>query len=145
MREEYAGVGFRTNSGPHECAVRDRTIVRSETLTARLMRVAHDLFGRDGLVFGRDSFPKWIARRTRRSPRTVEYWLADDRAMDLESFHRLVCADTAYLDAFIQSLPADTRDAWLREKILEVRLAKAERRAAAQRDEIAQLRSELRR
>lgn len=136
MREAYATGGGRPNSAPHDRAVRNRTDVRKISLTAELMRAAHD-------VFGVDRITKSLARHTARSPRTVEYWLADQRAMDLESFHRLACADPAFLDAFLDTLPLGVRESWLRAKILEARLAKAELRAASQRQEIEQLKLEL--
>lgn len=141
MREAYAGSGAGTNSGPHNRAVHLRTNVRAETLTDALMRVAHDVFGTTGIT-------KVLAKKTGRSTRTVEYWLAVDpaqrREMDLEACERLVAVDPAFLDAFVGRLPATIRETWLREKILEARLAKAEVRAANQKSEIEQLKLELR-
>ncbi len=104
------------------------------------MRVAHDVFGAAGIT-------KTLARKTGKSTRTVEYWLAIDpesrREMDSEAIERLCAADTAFFDAFVGRMPAAIRDTWLREQILEIRLAKAEKRAAVSRAEIEQLRLEL--
>jgi hypothetical protein len=73
----------------------------------------------------------------------VEYWLSDQRKLDLDSFHKLVCTDVAFLDAFLATLPAAVRDTWLREQILAERLRKLEGRAASSRKAIDQLRTEL--
>jgi len=123
------------NLAPHNCADRSRTNVRSESLTAALMRVAHRVFG--------PGLPKKLARRTDRSTRTVEYWLADNRALDLDSFQRLCAVDVKFLDAFMDTIPATIREQWLQEQILAAKLAKAEKRAAEQHEEIEQLRLEL--
>jgi hypothetical protein len=93
-------------------------------------------------VFG-PGLPKKLARRTDRSTRTVEYWLADNRALDLDSFQRLCAVDVKFLDAFMDTIPATIREQWLQEQILAAKLAKAEKRAAEQHEEIEQLRLEL--
>jgi transcriptional regulator with XRE-family HTH domain len=137
MREAYAGTVAATNSTPHNRAVQARTIVRNETLTARLMRVAHSVFGVDGIT-------KSLARKTGCAPRTVEYWLANEREMSLETFEKLVAADTKFLDAFMDRLPAAMRERWLNDKILEIKIAKREASISRTAADVAQMKLQLR-
>jgi hypothetical protein len=123
------------NLGPHERAVQDRTSVRENLVTASLMRVAHRLFG--------SSVPKKLARRTGRSVRTAEYWLSGERDMDLGAFAALVSSDLEFFSAFMETVPAHVRGAWLDQQVFNARLAEAERKATKAAEELKQVRMEF--
>ena len=102
-------------------------------LAVAVMRKAQSLWAQD--------IAAHIASRTGKCVRTAEYWLADDRIMDLDDLQHLIESDVGLeiLDAFMLAIPPAVRMRWIEQQQLNLRLARAERRAersARERDQL---------
>lgn len=111
-----------------------RTTLR---LTEALMQKAQNLWTQD--------IAAHVASRSGKCVRTAEYWLAGDRDLKANDLLRLIESDVGLeiLDAFMETIPEIVRLRWWELQQLNMKLARAERRAAQSVRERDQLRLDL--
>ncbi len=129
------------NYGSAQTCGRDRISIR---FTQAVLRKAHSLF--------RTKIPVELAVLAKCKPRTVEYWSdsKDPRPMDLDDLLNILGSGEAIsidvMQVFWDHIPEITRERWLKQELLNRRLAAVERKKKAagdEADQIRQLRFEL--